>query len=158
MHQYLVTIYALPIELCLRICQIWPIASMLAQLKWEFLPLWRELLFQLSTVPYLQGVPAIFCWHWIDINFCEELRRFYMSKQGLRTPLVVWHWLFYILSPAWLYRIHSFYFHSKKFEEKLGNADDAQMCIGVCLKGGILSIAMIWGKRGVRGGKRKCWL
>lgn len=55
----------------------------------------------------------------------------------------------YILSPVGLYRGHNFHFHSKKFEEDLGNADSTQMCIGVCLKGGRLSVAMFWGKRGV---------
>lgn len=160
-HQYLVIIYVLTIEICLRIHTFVQYSLFCKKHAWpaqEFMPFWRELLFQLSTVPYLQGVAAIFfCWHGSDINFCEEMHRFYLSKQCLRTPLSGCVALaIHILSSVGLYRGDSFHFHFKKFEENLGNADNTQMCIGVCLKGGRLSVAMFWEKRGVWEIKRKC--
>lgn len=68
--------------------------------------------------------------------------RFYQSKQCLRSPLVVRHWLFTFFLLYDFVGDHSFHFHSKKFEEKLSNTDDTQMPIGVCLKGERFSIAM----------------
>lgn len=142
-YQYLVTIDALTIEICLNtclssyLCRIQPLATML---KLGIFYPFEGNYSSSSPLPYVQGVAAIFfCWHWSVINFCEEMCWFYPSTQCFSDCVAL---AIYIVSPVWLYRGHSFHFHSKKLEEKLGNTDDTQMCIGVSLKGGRLSVAV----------------
>lgn len=137
-----------------HLCQIQPLATMLAQVKQGiFCPFGRN---YSSSCPLCHTCKVLLP----SSADAEVTLTFVMNWADFTSPSSVSEHL-WLCGTGYL---HSFsymtlqrsHFRSKKFEEKLGNADDTQMCIGVCLKGGRLSIAMFWGKRGVWGGKRKC--
>lgn len=158
-YQYLVMIYAPTTEICLRF-HAFGKSSLLRPCfpssNSGFLPPWSELLFQLSTV----ALPGRCCCHLLLLTL-KWHSLMWVSMQILPVQAVSENTdscvalAIYILPPVWLYSGHNFHFASRKFQEKVGNADNSQICIRVCLKRGRLSVAMFWGKRGVWGGKRK---
>lgn len=136
-----------------RLRQAQPPVAMLARLNRGFLPPWRDLLFQLSTV----ALPARCCcclllrtlkWHsltWANV----QVFPIWAASENTDSCATL---AIYILPPVWLYSGDNFHFASRKFQEKLGTADNSQTCVRVCLKHGGLYVGMVWGQREVWGG------
>lgn len=121
-----------------------------------FLPPWRDYSSSCPLRPCLQGVTYLrpltlkrCSLTWVDVQTLP-VRAVSEHSSGCVALAV------YVLPPVWLRTGQNFHLASRKFREKLGDADNSQIRMRVSLNCGRVSIAMFWGKRGVWGGKRKC--